>query len=56
MQSQSPSTSDIKIIVTNGPDTTVCITRNQTPIKSSNEKSLDLDDLDHGDEEKESPH
>lgn len=57
MQLQSPSTSDIKIIVTNVPDTTVCITtRKQTPSKSSEEKSLDLDDLDHGNEEKESPH
>jgi len=49
--------SDIKIIVTNVPDTTVCITTGkQTPSKSSEEKSLDLDDLDHGNEEKESPH
>ena len=50
--------SDIKIIVTNVPaDTTVCITTGkQTPSKSSEEKSLDLDDLDNGDEEKESPH
>lgn len=48
--------SDIKIIVTNVPDATVCITTGkQTPSKSSEEKSLDLDDLDH-DEEKESPH